>query len=135
MSKSLVFFFLACSLTLSACSLFYPSCKNNVSDKYVMRASVEVQASDLKLAEEKALSHAQRHILEQIDSKIEESISYKKFLADSEYEKKLSDLRQQILNECEVSCSRSITKAGKIVYSTTLQINVSVVEKHINTIK
>lgn len=132
--RILIFIFVVTS-ALCACSLFESSCIRHVSDNYVFRASVEVQSSNLQLAQEKAANDARRNIMEQIDAYIAEKFSYRNFLSDDNYEKKIDLMRMQILDQCETSCSHMSQKSGKIQYSTTFEISRSHVDEIINSHK
>ncbi len=135
MRKSVVIFLLFCLIALNSCSIFQPNCTKYITDKHVFRASVEVSSSNLKLAQEKAKSSAERNLLEQVDKIIAEKYSYKDFLSDSDFEAKIDKIRNKILESSEISCSRISQKSGQIIYSTTLEINRSTVEDLIKEFK
>lgn len=139
MSKVLFAIILCFAVTLQSCafieSIFSSSCTRNVTDKYVFRASSEVSSSSPQLSQEKALADAQRNIMEQVDAYIVDSFSYKNFLRDDKFEEKIDLMRNKVLELAEVSCSRASHRAGVYKYSTTLQINKSVVDQIISEYK
>lgn len=130
-----VLFAVIVSMTLGACSLFQSSCLKYVSDKQVFRASVEVTSTSVQLAQERAIANARRNIMEEVDVYIAEQFSYRSFLSDDNYEKKIDLMRTKVLEQCETACSRVSLKSGKIHYSTTLQISRSTVDEIISSCK
>ena len=81
------------------------------------------------MSQDKANADARRILLEQIDVYIANSCTYKNFLKDDKFEKKIDLMRDRILDSSEFSCSHMSQKAGMYKYSLTLQINKSTVEQ------
>jgi hypothetical protein len=115
--------------------MFSRNCTRNVTDKYVFRASAEVSSPNLQMSQDKALAEARRGMLEQIDAYIADSFSYKNFLSDDKFEEKIDLMRNSVLEQSETSCSHVSQKSGNYKYSTTLQINKSIVDKIISEYK
>lgn len=127
------------SLMLGGCAfiegIFGSSCMKNTSDKYVLRASAEATSSTVNLAMDKATAEARRNILEQADGYIADKYSYEVFLKDGDYEQKIDTMRSRILESCEVTCNHAKPKGGVVIYSTTLQINISKIDEIIKECK
>jgi len=101
----------------------------------VFRASSEVSSSSLQLSQNKAIAEARRGILLQFDEYMADRLSYKNFMHDDKYEEKIEAMRNEVLEKSEFSCSRASQKSGNYIYSTTLQINKSLVEQIISEYK
>lgn len=125
----------SCAFIESIGSMFSRNCTRNVTDKYVFRASAEVSSPNLQMSQDKALAEARRGMLEQIDAYIADSFSYKNFLSDDKFEEKIDLMRNSVLEQAETSCSHVSQKSGNYKYSTTLQINKSIVDKIISEYK
>lgn len=125
----------SCTFWETVVSVFTKSCTKNTTDKYVFRASVEVMSPNLQLAQEKAIAEAKRELIRQVDEYIAENISYKDFLRDGKYEKKIDAVRDKVVAVCENSCSHQAKKSSQIVYSVTLQINRATVDDIISAYK
>ena len=142
MKKLLIAMALCCFVLFDACtfwnsitSVFTPKCTKNVTDKYVFRASAEATSSSLQMSQDKALADANRLMLSQVDEYIADKLSYKNFMRDDKYEQKIDSMRNKVLENAEISCSRVSQKSGNYVYSITLQINKSSVDQIISEYK
>lgn len=125
----------ACTFWNSVISVFTPKCTKNVTDKYVFRASAEATSLSLQMSQDKALADANRLMLSQVDEYIADQLSYKNFMRDDKFEQKIDSMRNKVLENAEISCSRVSQKSGNYIYSTTLQINKSSVDQIISEYK
>ena len=89
----------------------------------------------LQMSQDKALADANRLMLSQVDEYIADQLSYKNFMRDDKFEQKIDSMRNKVLENAEISCSRVSQKSGNYIYSTTLQINKSSVDQIISEYK
>ncbi len=104
-------------------------CSNYKSDEYFFRSKASAISSDKNMAEEKALFIAKQNITKEIDDYILNKYSYKEFLKDPDFEKKLNTAEQHILENISVPCKKTILKRDRFKSFVAIEIEKKSIEK------
>jgi hypothetical protein len=109
---------------LSSCSIYEKRiCSGYESDATTFRAHANAISTDTQLAQEKALFIAKQNIAEEVDIYILDKFDYQTFLADPQFEQKLTVARKTILSDISVVCSKTIPK--KELFKSFVAIEIS----------
>jgi len=85
-------------------------CSNYESDNLHFRSHANAVSTDAQLAQDKALLIAKQEIAEEVDIYILDKFSHETFLADPNFEAKLTAARKTMLSDITIVCSKTIPK-------------------------
>lgn len=113
-------------LFISSCTLIDKKlCRNFYTTDECFRASSVATSNDRQLSSEKALLIAKKEIALEVDTYILSKFSHQTFLADPEFENKLTVARKTILNDITIICSLTTHNRRKNIYKTRMSIEMS----------
>lgn len=111
-------------LAFQSCSLLERNlCGSYISDGDVFRSHSEAISTNIQFAEDKALLLAKKEIAIEVDNYILEKYNHQTFLADPNFEERITVARKTILTDLAIICSKTIPK--KDIYKSYVAIEIS----------
>jgi hypothetical protein len=98
-------------------------CRENESDDLVFRKYAEASSTNQQLSEEKALLIAKQEIAIEVDNYIMSKFNHQTFLADPDFEAKITTARKTILTNINIICSRTVERKGMFKSFLTIEIS------------
>jgi hypothetical protein len=119
-------------VSLQSCSLLEKNiCNNYQSDDKNFRAHADAISTNAQFAQDKALMIAKQNIAEEVDLYILDKYSYETFLADPDFEAKITTARKTMLSDINIVCSRTITKKEMFKAFVAIEISKETIDKEL----
>lgn len=130
MKKLLIYCFAI--ISISSCSILdYNFCKKYVSDETHFRAYSQAIGINSQLAQEKALLLAKQEITIVVDEYIMKKFNHQTFLADPDFETKITTARKTILNNIFVVCNKTIPRNKMFKSYVAIEISKDEIDKEV----
>ena len=121
--KQIIFIIFIVSFAASCSVIDTYYCRDNESDDFVFRKYAEASSTNQQYSEEKALLIAKQEIAVEVDNYILSKYNHQTFLADPDFEAKITTARKTILTNINIICSRTVERKG--MFKSYLAIEIS----------
>lgn len=119
-------------ILLSSCSIYEKRiCSGYESDETAFRSYANAISTNTQYAQEKALFIAKQNIAEEVDIYILDKFDYQTFLADPQFEQKLTVARKTILSDISVICSKTIPKKEMFKSFVAIEISKETIDREL----